>query len=45
MYGYIEKSQKNTNKINSKDRKTMKEEQLSDWMILEGVNNCTISER
>lgn len=42
MYGYIEK---NTKKVDSKKTKRHidKHEQVSDWMILEGLKNSPIN--
>ena len=43
MYGYIEKhGAKKETKKKKKDRAILKSEQVSDWMILEGMRNSPV---
>ena len=44
MYGYIERSINTSSKVKAKDKtKVSKYDQVSDWMILEGVNNSPLT--
>lgn len=44
MYGYIENAQKSNVKVeNSKEKASVKVNQTSDWMVLEGIKNTSMT--